>query len=255
MAISPSCSRSGLISRERETRPETCIGLVTYSGKIAAHSGKKQNSSQKLGGRCLIDTETWRWASETATRGGPEVDGLHREREKCDKDGGLQKEPVGQQLRLSPLERDGRTISDGDQRVRNRYADGKPTGSRLGQLSEYIAESAGPTADAFHDSTAILMDGDIRWLIRRGHRPRVCWETQNQRRARLRSQITTTAQQQLLLTPLFPQQDEPELAPPQTRTTYSKQKIATQESWNNVRDDLFNLMKVTVNAAKIWTRN
>ncbi|KAI8485835.1 hypothetical protein Bbelb_363870 [Branchiostoma belcheri] len=27
MAISPSCSRSGLISRERETRPETCIGL------------------------------------------------------------------------------------------------------------------------------------------------------------------------------------------------------------------------------------
>ncbi|KAI8498184.1 hypothetical protein Bbelb_241280 [Branchiostoma belcheri] len=33
------------------------------------------------------------------------------------------------------------------------------------------AESAGPTADAFHDSTAILMDGDIRWLIRRGHRP------------------------------------------------------------------------------------
>ncbi|KAI8488888.1 hypothetical protein Bbelb_334060 [Branchiostoma belcheri] len=43
---------------------------------------------------------------------------------------------------------------------------------------------------------------------------------------------------------LFPPQDEPELAPPQTRTTYSKQKIATQESWNNVRDDLFNLMKV-----------
>ncbi|KAI8498185.1 La ribonucleoprotein [Branchiostoma belcheri] len=39
---------------------------------------------------------------------------------------------------------------------------------------------------------------------------------------------------------LFPSQDEPELAPPQTRTTYSKQKIATQESWNNVRDDLFN---------------
>ncbi|XP_019640112.1 PREDICTED: uncharacterized protein LOC109481936, partial [Branchiostoma belcheri] len=39
---------------------------------------------------------------------------------------------------------------------------------------------------------------------------------------------------------LFPPQDEPELAPPQTRTTYSKQKIATQESWNNVRDDLFN---------------
>ncbi|KAI8482702.1 hypothetical protein Bbelb_395820 [Branchiostoma belcheri] len=32
-------------------------------------------------------------------------------------------------------------------------------------------QSAGPTADAFHDSTAILMDGDIRWLIRRGHRP------------------------------------------------------------------------------------
>ncbi|KAI8512843.1 hypothetical protein Bbelb_094820 [Branchiostoma belcheri] len=27
MAISPSCSRSGLISRECETRPETCIGL------------------------------------------------------------------------------------------------------------------------------------------------------------------------------------------------------------------------------------
>ncbi|KAI8478925.1 hypothetical protein Bbelb_433370 [Branchiostoma belcheri] len=27
MVISPSCSRSGLISRERETRPETCIGL------------------------------------------------------------------------------------------------------------------------------------------------------------------------------------------------------------------------------------
>ncbi|KAI8491928.1 hypothetical protein Bbelb_303010 [Branchiostoma belcheri] len=54
---------------------------------------------------------------------------------------------------------------------------------------------------------------------------------------------------------LFPPQDEPELAPPQTRTTYSKQKIATQEAWNNDRDDLFNLMKVTVNAAKIWTRN
>ncbi|KAI8519275.1 hypothetical protein Bbelb_025320 [Branchiostoma belcheri] len=100
------------------------------------------------------------------------------------------------------------------------------------------AESAGPTADAFHDSTAILMDGDIRWLIRRGHRPRVCWETQNQRRARLRSQITTTAA--AAVDTLFPPQDEPELAPPQTRTTYSKQKIATQESWNNVRDDLFN---------------
>ncbi|KAI8495242.1 transcription termination factor, RNA polymerase II [Branchiostoma belcheri] len=42
---------------------------------------------------------------------------------------------------------------------------------------------------------------------------------------------------------LFPPQDEPDLAPPQTRTTYSKQKIATQESWNNDRDDLFNLMK------------
>ncbi|XP_078677179.1 uncharacterized protein LOC144913913 [Branchiostoma floridae x Branchiostoma belcheri] len=49
-----------------------------------------------------------------------------------------QKGPVGQPLRLSPLERDGRTSSDGDQRVRTRYADGKPTGPRLGPLSEYI---------------------------------------------------------------------------------------------------------------------
>ncbi|KAI8501607.1 hypothetical protein Bbelb_208780 [Branchiostoma belcheri] len=32
-------------------------------------------------------------------------------------------------------------------------------------------------ADAFHDSTAILMDGDIRWVIRRGHRPMMTLET------------------------------------------------------------------------------
>ncbi|KAI8511219.1 hypothetical protein Bbelb_103190 [Branchiostoma belcheri] len=49
-----------------------------------------------------------------------------------------QKGPVGQPLRLSPLQRDGRTSSGGDQRVRTRYADGKPTGPRLGPLSEYI---------------------------------------------------------------------------------------------------------------------
>ncbi|KAI8513485.1 hypothetical protein Bbelb_101240 [Branchiostoma belcheri] len=116
-------------------------------------------------------------------------------------------------------------------------------------------ESAGPTADTFHDSTAILMDGDIRWVIRRGHRPRVCWETQKPtpRSASISNHHHSTAA--AAVDTLFPPQDEPELAPPQTRTTYSKQKIATQESWNNVRDDLFNLMKVTVNAAKIWTRN
>ncbi|KAI8513484.1 hypothetical protein Bbelb_101230 [Branchiostoma belcheri] len=37
--------------------------------------------------------------------------------------------------------------------------------------SQGKTESAGPTADTFHDSTAILMDGDIRWVVRRGHRP------------------------------------------------------------------------------------
>ncbi|CAH1264864.1 Hypp3077 [Branchiostoma lanceolatum] len=55
-----------------------------------------------------------------------------------------QKGPVGQQLRISPLGRygtDGRTESrsDGGQRVRNRYTDGKPTGPRLGPLEEYTS--------------------------------------------------------------------------------------------------------------------
>ncbi|CAH1273365.1 Hypp5105 [Branchiostoma lanceolatum] len=36
-----------------------------------------------------------------------------------------------------------------------------------------------------------------------------------------------------------PPQDDPEPAPPQTRSAYSKQKSATLESWNKVRDSLF----------------
>ncbi|XP_035675986.1 uncharacterized protein LOC118415448 [Branchiostoma floridae] len=54
-----------------------------------------------------------------------------------------QKGPVGQQLHLGPLERDGTdgrtgSVFNGDQRVRNRNTDGKPTGPRLGPLPEYI---------------------------------------------------------------------------------------------------------------------
>ncbi|CAH1240881.1 Hypp6154 [Branchiostoma lanceolatum] len=40
-------------------------------------------------------------------------------------------------------------------------------------------------------------------------------------------------------TPVDPPQDDPEPAPPQTRSAYSKQKSATLESWNKVRDSLF----------------
>ncbi|KAI8496718.1 hypothetical protein Bbelb_253730 [Branchiostoma belcheri] len=53
------------------------------------------------------------------------------------------------------------------------------------------AESAGPTADTFHDSTAILMDGDIRWVIRRGHRPMMLeWQKRNAENSSNVSRVT-----------------------------------------------------------------
>ncbi|KAI8487993.1 hypothetical protein Bbelb_344410 [Branchiostoma belcheri] len=58
-------------------------------------------------------------------------------------------------------------------------------------LCDAHAESAGRTADTFHDSTAILMDGDIRWVIRRGHRPMMLeWQKRNAENSSNVSRVT-----------------------------------------------------------------
>ncbi|KAI8498218.1 hypothetical protein Bbelb_241620 [Branchiostoma belcheri] len=55
MAISPSCSRSGLISRECETRPETCIDQESRN----PHRKIKEAVHIQLEGAKLNRTEGW----------------------------------------------------------------------------------------------------------------------------------------------------------------------------------------------------